>query len=291
MIPRLLRKLIAARLDRFPAVAIVGPRQAGKTTLAKEFSSVYFDLEQEADRVRLDLRWNDLVRKDQLIILDEAQSWPEIFPRLRGAIDARRQQKGRFMLLGSVSPSLMKQVSESLAGRLALVELPPFTLAELPIEFSDALWRFGGFPDGGVLDGNSGTYPVWQESYLRQMAQRDLPTWGLPAKPAEINRLLRLTAATHGTALNASQLGQSLGVSYHTIQSYIDYLEGAFLLRRLNPYFVNNFPKRLTKTSKIYWRDSGLLHYLLGSSCILVGFFQAMERLSLPRKNRTRMRS
>lgn len=265
MIPRHQEALVLKRLREFPAVTLVGPRQAGKTTLAKSLSPIYFDLEQEGDRVQLDLRWAEITAGDQLAVLDEAQAWPEVFPRLRGAIDARRKIKGRFLLLGSVAPSLMREVSESLAGRLALVELSPLSVAELPAEYGDNLWRYGGFPDGGVL-GEGATFPVWQDSYLRQMAQRDLPTWGLPAKPAETERLLRLTAAINGSLLNASQLGQGLGVSYHTIQNYLDHLEGAFLIRHLRPFFANNFPKRLLKSPKLYWRDSGLLHSLLGWS-------------------------
>jgi len=266
MITRRLYALISERLRQFPAVGIVGPRQAGKTTLALQCSSVYFDLEQETDRVRLDLQWTELIARNELIILDEAQCWPEVFPRLRGAIDARRKVNGRFLLLGSVSPSLMKQVAESLAGRLAVVELSPLSVAELTPEYADALWRYGGFPDGGVLDPETGVYPAWQDSYLRQMSHQDLPSWGLPSKPEQTDRLLRLTAAMHGTQLNASQLGQALGISYHTVHSNLDYLEGAFLIRRLRPYFARNFPKRLTKTPKLYWRDSGLLHHLLGLS-------------------------
>lgn len=266
MIARALKPLVKLRLSQFPAVAILGPRQSGKTTLAKEFSAVYFDLEQESDRLQLDLRWNDLIANDGLIILDEAQTWPDVFPRLRGAIDARRGAKGRFLLLGSVSPSLMKQVGESLAGRLALVELPPLSLAELPDDYADKLWRNGGFPDGGVLDAAEGAYPVWQQSYLKQLTHQDLPAWGLSSKPQQTEHLLRLLAANHGNQLNASQIGQNLGISYHTVQSQIEFLEGAFLLRRLRPFFANNFPKRLTKAPKIYWRDSGLLHHLLGLS-------------------------
>ena len=264
MIHRIQKSLIRKRLNQFPAVCIVGPRQAGKTTLAKDLSQIYFDLEQESDRLKLDLLWHDLMEKDQLIILDEAQTWPEVFPRLRGAIDARRNSKGRFLLLGSVSPSLMKQVGESLAGRMAIVDLPPLTVSELPSDYSDSLWKNGGFPDGGVLDPTVGSYPVWQESYLRQMTHQDLPAWGLPSKPQQTDRLIRMIAAVHGSQLNASQLGQGLGVSYHTVQSHVDFLEGAFLIRKLPPFYVRNFPKRLTKTPKIYWRDSGLLHFLLG---------------------------
>lgn len=232
--------------------------------MAKTFSSAYFDLEQEADRVKLDLLWNELIAGDQLAILDEAQSWPEIFPRLRGAIDARRKSNGRFLLLGSVSPSLMKQVSESLAGRMALVDLPPLSAMELPPEYADSLWRNGGFPDGGCLHPEAAAFPVWQESYLRQMSHQDLPAWGLPSKPQQTDRLMRMVAAIHGSQLNASQLGQGLGITYHTVGSYLDFLEGAFLIRRLPPFFAGNFPKRLIKTPKIYWRDSGLLHSLLG---------------------------
>jgi predicted AAA+ superfamily ATPase len=264
MVPRFAARLVKERLHQFPAVALVGPRQSGKTTLAKWLSTTYFDLEQEAERVRLDLRWEEVVKSGELVILDEAQAWPEVFPRLRGTIDSNRKANGRFLLLGSIAPALMKEISESLAGRLAVVELPPLTAIELPSGYQDALWRCGGFPDGGVLDAASGTFPVWQESYLKQMAQRDLPAWGLPAKPGETERLLRLVAAMNGAHANASQLGQSLGISYHTVQSYLDYLEGAFLIRRLYPFFANNITKRLTKTPKIYWRDTGLLHALLG---------------------------
>jgi len=264
MLPRLLKAQIDQRLRDFPAVAIVGLRQAGKTTLAKTFSPLYFDLEQEKDRVRMDLRWESLMSGDQLIILDEAQAWPEVFSRLRGAIDQERARRGRFLLLGSVSPALMREVSESLAGRIAVVDLSPLISPELPATSQDALWYFGGFPDGGVLQTQVTSFPVWQDYYLKQMAQRDLPHWGLTAKPAETERLLKLTAALNGCSLNYSQLGQALGISYHTVQSYLDYLEGAFLIRRLQPFFANNFPKRLTKAPKLYWRDSGLLHALMG---------------------------
>ena len=266
MILRLLKPLISSRLAQFPAVGIVGPRQSGKTTLAKEFGGIYFDMEQEADRLQLDLKWDELCQRDSLVILDEAQASPDVFPRLRAAIDARRSVKGRFLLLGSVAPSLMKQVGESLAGRLALVELPPLSLAELSGDYGDKLWKMGGFPDGGILDPTGGMYPVWQQSYLKQLTHQDLPAWGLPSKPQQTEHLLRLLAASHGAQLNTSELGKALGVSYHTIQSHLDFLEGAFLVRRLRPFFVSNFAKRLTKAPKLYWRDSGLLHHLLGLS-------------------------
>ena len=261
MVPRLVRQQILDRLAASPAVALVGPRQCGKTTLAQAMRGVYFDLEQEADRLRLDLEWDTLVRGKKLVILDEAQSWPEVFPRLRGAIDRDRKRTGRFLLLGSVSPSLMVRVSESLAGRLSIVELTPFLWAELNAKTQrERQWLCGGYPDGGVLTPKR--FPRWQRDYLALLSQRDLPTWGLSAKPQTTDRFLRMLAAVHGQVWNASQVGQSMGLSYQTVNSYLDYLIGAFLIRRLPPYQAN-IRKRLIKSPKVYWRDSGLLHTLL----------------------------
>jgi predicted AAA+ superfamily ATPase len=261
MIRRLAKHEILDRLSIYPAAALVGPRQCGKTTLAQSMGGVYFDLEQQSERLRLDLEWDTIAAGDELVILDEAQYWPEVFARLRGAIDHDRKRMGRFLLLGSVTPSLMIQVSESLAGRLSLVELTPFLLSELKTRASrDRRWLCGGYPDGGILEPER--YPQWQKDYLALLTQRDLPTWGLPSKPQTTERLIRMLAAVHGTAWNASQVGQSLGLSYHTVNSYLDYLSGAFLIRRL-PSYQANIRKRLVKSPKIYWRDSGLLHALL----------------------------
>jgi len=261
MIRRAVQKLVRKRLEAYPAVSLVGPRQCGKTTLARMIGGVYFDLEQQPERLRLDLEWEGLIARKNLVILDEAQSWPEIFPRLRGAVDRGRMRNGRFLILGSVSPSLMAQVSESLAGRLSLVELTPFLFTELKAKGSQGRrWLCGGYPDGGVL--GPGRFPQWQRDYLSLLSQRDLPTWGLPAKPQTTDRLLRMLAALNGQAWNASQVGQSLGLSYQTVNSYLDYLVGAFLIRRLPPYQAN-LRKRLVKTPKVYWRDSGLLHALV----------------------------
>jgi predicted AAA+ superfamily ATPase len=252
--------VIAARLGAYPAVALVGPRQSGKTTLARSLGGSYFDLEQPGDRTRLDLEWDDVCASPRLAVLDEAQAWPDLFPRLRAAIDARRSRAGRFLLLGSVSPALMTQVAESLAGRLSLVELTPFLLGELGTRPQRDHWLRGGYPEGGILAARR--FPQWQLDYLSLLAQRDLPSWGLPARPQVTDRLLRMLAAVHGQMWNASAVGQSLGVTHPTANSYVDYLEGAFLVRRLRP-FAANLKKRLVRTPKVYWRDSGLLHALL----------------------------
>lgn len=257
MIPRHLEGPIRCRLEEFPAVVLVGPRQCGKTTLARALGGLYFDLEQEPERLRLDLEWERLEQSRDVVILDEAQSWPDVFPRLRGAIDRDRKRMGRFLLLGSVSPSLMIRVSESLAGRLSLVELTPFLASELEGRAHESLWLCGGYPDGGVLERKR--YPQWQRDYLALLTQRDLPSWGLPARPQTTDRLLRMLTAVHGQTWNASQIGQSLGLSYHTVNGYLDYLVGAFLIRRLPPYRPN-IRKRLVKSPKVYWRDTGLLH-------------------------------
>lgn len=260
MISRMASHIVRQRLQAYPAVALIGPRQSGKTTLAQALGGAYFDLEQPADRLRLNLSWEELAAGQSLVILDEAQAWPEVFPRLRGTIDRARDRMGRFLLLGSVSPALMRQVSESLAGRLSLVELTPFLAVELPDTPLSRLWCCGGYPAGGIL--TPASFPQWQKDYLSLLVQRDLPLWGLPAKPQITQRLLAMLAAVHGQTWNASQIAAGLGLSYPTVNSYLDYLAGAFLIRRLPP-FAANLKKRLVKSSKVYWRDSGLLHAVL----------------------------
>lgn len=259
---RLAGDRLREHLSHYPSVALIGPRQCGKTTLARSCGGRYYDLEVESERLRLDLDWQELIAGRELIVLDEAQSWPAIFPRLRQAIDADRGRSGRFLILGSVSPALMREVSESLAGRLSLIELTPFLRRELPEVELDRLWIEGGYPDGGVLDG--ARFPRWQLNYLELLGARDLPTWGLPARPATTARLMRMLAAAHGQRWNASQIARSLGLNYQTVNSYLETLEGAFLVRRLSPY-LPNLGKRLTRSPKLFWRDTGLLHALLNT--------------------------
>ena len=260
MVPRKQKRIIQNRLKQFPAVAILGSRQCGKTTLARILRGVYFDMEDPADRQKLDLQWEQAINGKALVILDEAQCCPEIFSRLRGAIDEDRKRNGRFLLLGSVSPALMTQVSESLAGRLAMVELSPLILPELKKSQMDMLWFYGGYPDGGVL--GQETYPQWQESYVQTLTMRDLPQWGLPAKPQTTQRLLSMLAAVHAQSWNASRIASSMGLSFQTINNYMDFLDGTFLFRRLLPFHAN-IRKRMVKSPKMYIRDTGLLHSLM----------------------------
>jgi len=221
---------------------------------------VYFDMEDPADRQKLDLQWDQVVNGKALVTLDEAQCWPEVFSRLRSVIDSDRKRNGRFLLLGSVSPALMTQISESLAGRLAVVELSPLILPELKRSQMDMLWLHGGYPDGGVLGPE--TYPQWQESYIQTLTMRDLPQWGWPAKPQTTRQLLSMLAAVNAQAWNASRIASSMGLSFQTINNYMDFLDGTFLFRRLLP-FHSNIRKRMVKSPKMYVRDTGLLHALM----------------------------
>ncbi len=251
---------VKRKLSLFPVVVLLGPRQCGKTTLAQSLGGRYYDMETEGSQARLDAEWHEAASGEQLVIIDEAQEAPELFKRLRGTIDADRPRKGRYLLLGSVSPNLISGVSESLAGRVGFVEMSPFTLPELGSGKMDALWLYGGYPDGGILEPKF--FPDWQNSYLSALTSSDLPKWGLTSSAQMTRRLLQMLATLHGQALNASQIGKSLGIDHKTVQLYIDFLEGAFLTRNLPPYYAN-IKKRLVKRPRIYLRDSGLLHALM----------------------------
>ena len=266
MIARLAHQLIQESARQFPVVLILGPRQCGITTLLKNlFKENYFDLEKPSDYQVFasdpELAFNQL---PEPLILDEAQTLPEIFSVLRSIIDEQRHLKGRFYLLGSVNPNLVRQVSESLAGRIGTVELTPFLYPEIITKdlSLEELWLSGGYPDA-LLESGPDPRTRWLEQYIQALVQRDLTGHDLKIHPPEMRRFLGMLSHIHGGLLNASELGRSLSVTYHTIKNYLHILEGHFLVRQLQPWH-SNLGKRLVKSPKIYLRDSGLLHYLLG---------------------------
>ncbi|HET6630535.1 MAG TPA: ATP-binding protein [Woeseiaceae bacterium] len=254
---------------QFPAVILLGPRQCGKTTLVRHFLDArYFDLEKPSD---LQVFAGDaeyvLRQLKGPFILDEVHTLPALFPVLRALIDESRRACGRFFLLGSVNPELVRSISESLAGRVGIIELTPFLFSEVAGKRGvrlDTLWLRGGFPDAFLARG-SDRWRDWQESYARTFIERDIARHQLALSAADLRRFMTMLAHTHAGLLNYSSLGRSLGYSYHTIQNLIDLLEGYFLVRRLQPWHAN-LAKRLVKSPKLYIRDSGMLHYLLGIS-------------------------
>ena len=258
-------------LGYFPVLGIVGPRQVGKTTLSKYLigqikkDAIYIDLENPADEAKL----SDPIlfferNKDKCVILDEIQRKPELFPILRSMIDAHRIP-GRFLILGSASPHLIRNSSESLAGRIAYEELSPLNLLEImPDGKLENHWMFGGFPDA-YLAPNAKIQQKWIQNFIQIYVERDLPMLGLDINRNIIRKLWTMTAHLHGNVLNMSNIAKSLELSSVSIKKYLAFLEDAFLIRQLQPYSVN-VKKRLVKTPKIYVRDSGILHYLLGIS-------------------------
>ncbi|GAB4017951.1 ATP-binding protein [Spirosoma migulaei] len=268
MIQREIETTLVDQLHFQPAVALLGPRQVGKTTLAKEIQTrfdkptVYFDLESSQDwqKFQQDSRLFLERLRDQTVILDEIQRLPNLFPDLRGLIDEHRVP-GRFILLGSASPELLKNTSESLAGRISYLEMAPFFLRELATDDYVTHWLRGGFPKS-YLASTLAEQQNWFENFVRTYVERDLPQLGLRAEPILMRRLLTMIASMQSGLLNQSMLANSLGIRNTAVSSYLDFLEQAFLIRRLAPYFTN-IGKRLTKSPKIYIRDSGMLHHLL----------------------------
>ena len=270
MIERRQAKQVASLLQHTPAVVLIGPRQVGKTTLALEIGgerdAVYLDLESEPDRGRLaepHLYFAD--HADELVILDEIQRAPGIFEALRGTIDqGRREEKGdgRFLLLGSAAIDLLAQSGETLAGRVAFVELAPFDVLEVGPRRQDELWIRGGFPPSFLAAGDEESLR-WRTDFIRTYLERDIPQLG-PRIPAEtLRRLWTMLAHNQGGLLNAAQLARGLGVTGATIGHYLDLMVDLLLVRRLQPRLAN-IGKRLVRSPKVYVRDSGLVHALLG---------------------------
>ena len=271
MLQRHVTHQIISDLEYFPVVGIVGPRQAGKTTLAKmvvkqtklQHESIYLDLELDADRRKLsDAETYLKYHQDKCVVIDEVQRMPELFPLLRALVDMERRP-GRFILLGSASPEMIKGSSETLAGRIAYTELTPFSWSEASgtVTMSHH-WMYGGFPQA-MLAGKPAFANRWLESFTKTFIERDLQELGHQISAPLVARMLEMIASLNAQLLNQSDLATSLGVSQPTISRYLDLLEGGFIIQRLQPYYVNT-KKRLVKQPKIYVRDSGILHHLLG---------------------------
>lgn len=265
MFPRLATERLRVLSAQFPAVLILGARQVGKTTLARATFPEHAYLDLESPRLRElfagDPSFQIRSRASSGLILDEAQAVPEVFAALRGIIDEDRGQRGRFVLLGSAQPNLVRGVSESLAGRVGILELEPLTASEaaqgpMPLPWQ-RLWLAGGFPDAV-----GGDFREWQEAYLRAYIERDLPQLGIDAEPLFTRRLLTMLAHQQGGLLNVASLAGALGVGSARVARTIEVFEQTFILRRLPPYF-RNVGKRLTKSPKTYLRDTGLLHHLM----------------------------
>jgi uncharacterized protein len=273
VIPRLFQPKLAEMLTRFPAVALLGPRQVGKTTLALDLidgnqKATYLDLELPSDLAKLSDAEDYFSRhQGHLLVLDEIQRKPDLFPILRGVIDAQKRKgklAGQFLLLGSASLDLLKQSSESLAGRLASMELTPLLAEEVKAagRAVDPLWIRGGFPDSFLARGDDASYQ-WRLAFIRTYLERDIPTLG-PRVPAEtLRRFWTMLSHAQGTLLNHSTLASSLGISGQTITRYLDLLVDLLLVRRLQPWSGNTL-KRQIRSPKVYVRDSGIVHALLG---------------------------
>lgn len=274
MFKRQLESQVLQALKRSPAVALLGPRQVGKTTLALAVGEamrgsrapLYLDLESEADRAKLsqpELYLSD--HADELVILDEIHRVPGLFPVLRGLIDKRRragQRAGMFLLLGSASMDLLAQAGESLAGRMAYLELAPLTLTETSDGLADDLWLRGGFPES-LLAASDADSLAWRRDFIRTYVEREALQFQLRLSPELLRRLWTMLAYQQGGLLNSAALSRSLGVDVKAVNGLIDLLEQLMLLRRLQPWHVNS-GKRLVRSPKLYVRDSGVLHALLG---------------------------
>lgn len=269
MINRILYTRLSDAIHQSPAVALIGPRQVGKTTLAlevgKHHNALYLDLESEQDRAKLaqpELYLAD--HQDKLVILDEIHRAPNLFPVLRGLIDQGRRagrKAGQYLLLGSASPGLLKQSGETLAGRIAYLELAPFNILETQALPPDDLWVRGGFPES-LLAANATWSLRWRQDFIRTYLERDIPQFGPRIAAETLRRFWGMLAHNQGGLLNTAQFARNLGVDAKTAASYLDLLVDLLLVRRLPPWHAN-LGKRLVKSPKVYVRDSGLVHALL----------------------------
>jgi predicted AAA+ superfamily ATPase len=274
MIERRIARTLAELVDSNPAVALLGPRQVGKTTLAQQIGalrpSIYIDLESDAGRARLAEPELYLAEhEDKLVILDEVHRVPELFRNLRGLIDHGRRKglrSGRFLLLGSASIDLMRQSSESLAGRIAYLEMTPVDAQEIADAEMNTLWERGGFPESFLARGAAASLR-WRQDFIRSYLERDIPQLGPRIAAETLRRFWTMIAHQQGGLLNAAGLARSLGIDGKTVGSYLDLMVDLLLVRRLEPW-LSNVGKRLTKAPKIYVRDSGILHALLGLGSI-----------------------
>jgi predicted AAA+ superfamily ATPase len=256
---------IRATLERSRVAALIGPRQCGKTTLARQFvnpSSInYFDLEDPFSLARLDQPMTALQDLQGLVVIDEVQRRPELFPILRVLAD-RTPLPARFLILGSASPELLRQSSESLAGRISTITMSGFSLAEVGSEAQNQLWRRGGFPLSFTASSEENSLE-WRKDFVRTILERDIPQFGFNIPSTSLFRFWSLLAHNHGQIWNAAEAARVLGVSESTARRYVDLLQDLFMARLLQPWHAN-LGKRQVKSPKIYIRDTGLLHYLLG---------------------------
>lgn len=256
---------IQAALQRSRIVALIGPRQSGKTTLAQTFvapdSVNYFDLEDPVNDARLEEPMTAFRPLQGLVVIDEIQRRSALFPLLRVLAD-RQPLPAQFLILGSASPSLMQAASESLAGRLETIQISGFSLAELGSEVMTAHWLRGGFPLS-YLAANDPDSLTWRKNFIQTFLERDLPQWGISIPAATLLRFWNMLAHYHGQIWNGAEAARSFGISEMTARRYLDILEGVFMIRLLQPWHAN-LHKRQVKSPKMYFRDSGLLHYLLG---------------------------
>ncbi len=266
LVPRTAQDLVTTALGRFPVVTIVGPRQCGKTTLARQLvssdSANYFDLEDPVSLARLENPRTALQELAGLVVIDEVQRRPDLFPVLRVLVD-RDDNPARFLVLGSAGPDLLRQSSESLAGRIEYIELGGFGVDEVGAARLPDLWMRGGFPLSFLAPTDADSV-AWRKAFLRTFVERDLPQFGAALSVPALHRFLAMLAHYHGQILNVAELATALGVAQATVRRYVDLLEHLFMIRQLRPW-RENLRKRQVKRPKVYLRDAGLYHQLIGA--------------------------